>query len=251
MGDRPCGSKAPSSRGRLVDRLTTKACTTMSTPPLPPWLSEPKARVSLGRIETFLGRRDVEGQPMDTELTRSVHLAGGPRAPIGGLLVQNGTFAWPPSVSASCRSAVHALCVYLLPGVVDFLFILFRRFEGKPVCDDALLSIFDSRLVAGLLDTNFVTRPLPSFLYAVLTARPRPISFSLSLSPPSYRCTCTRPRRGGRRKGRKSPPTTMKKTGAKRKRAGAPQTTTAAAPPPTPPRRRPPRPSGHPKRRSP
>ncbi|CAN0009138.1 unnamed protein product, partial [Ectocarpus sp. 4 AP-2014] len=56
-----------------------------------------QARVSLGRIETFLGRRDVEGQPVDTELKRSVHLAGGPSAPIGGLLVQNGTFAWPPS----------------------------------------------------------------------------------------------------------------------------------------------------------
>lgn len=59
--------------------------------------------MSLTRIEVFLGRGNVEGQPMDADTEGNVDGNGdgngGPRAPVGGLLVQNGTFAWPPTVS--------------------------------------------------------------------------------------------------------------------------------------------------------
>ena len=58
--------------------------------------------MSLTRIEVFLGRGNVEGQPMCSDAEGNVDMNGdgngGPRAPVGGLLVQNGTFAWPPTV---------------------------------------------------------------------------------------------------------------------------------------------------------
>ena len=58
--------------------------------------------MSLTRIEVFLGRGNVEGQPMGAEAEGNVggngDGNGGPRAPVGGLLVQNGTFTWPPTV---------------------------------------------------------------------------------------------------------------------------------------------------------
>ena len=60
---------------------------------------ELKARVSLNRIEEFLGRVDIEGQPADKDFAGSGGTADHPRAPVGGLLVQNGTFTWPQTVS--------------------------------------------------------------------------------------------------------------------------------------------------------
>lgn len=59
-----------------------------------------KARVSLNRIEEFLGRQDIEGQPAGTAMAGGGDSADRPRAPVGGLLVQNGTFAWPQTVRA-------------------------------------------------------------------------------------------------------------------------------------------------------
>ena len=65
------------------------------------WLAR-KSRVSLTRIEVFLGRGSIEGQPMGAEAEGNVggngDGNGSPKAPVGGLLVQNGTFAWPPTV---------------------------------------------------------------------------------------------------------------------------------------------------------
>lgn len=72
-----------------------------------------KARVSLNRIEEFLGRRDIEGQPADKDLAGGGDAPDRPRAPVGGLLVQNGTFAWPQTVS-------------LFPGHFSSAFILAR-----------------------------------------------------------------------------------------------------------------------------
>lgn len=58
--------------------------------------------MSLTRIEVFLGRGNVEGQPMGADAAGDVDGNGdghgGAKAPVGGLLVQNGTFAWPPTV---------------------------------------------------------------------------------------------------------------------------------------------------------
>lgn len=58
--------------------------------------------MSLTRIEVFLGRGNVVGQQMGADAAGN---AGGngdghgsARAPVGGLLVQNGTFAWPITV---------------------------------------------------------------------------------------------------------------------------------------------------------
>lgn len=60
-----------------------------------------KAMVSLKRIEMFLGRSDIEGQPMNTSVGGGIaggDMEGRARAPVGGLLVQSGTFTWPVSV---------------------------------------------------------------------------------------------------------------------------------------------------------
>lgn len=86
---------------------------------------ELKARVSLNRIEEFLGRLDIEGQPADKDLPGSGDTADRPRAPVGGLLVQNGTFAWPQTVS-SFRTDQRVL----LPGVAISCGSVARKLRG-------------------------------------------------------------------------------------------------------------------------
>lgn len=70
---------------------------------------ELKARVSLSRIEEFLGRLDIEGQP-DKDLTGGGDTTDRPRAPVGGLLVQNGTFTWPQTVSLFSGRSREPFC---------------------------------------------------------------------------------------------------------------------------------------------
>lgn len=66
-----------------------------------------QALVSLGRIEAFLGKDDVEGQmtheDMNADGSSNVEI-------VGGLIVKGGTFSWPTSVSTSGRSPRGFLC---------------------------------------------------------------------------------------------------------------------------------------------
>lgn len=72
-----------------------------------------KARVSLTRIEVFLGRTDIEGQPMNAHSAvgnGGEHDGNADRAPVGGLLVQHGTFAWPAAVRSCTVNTARILC---------------------------------------------------------------------------------------------------------------------------------------------
>lgn len=61
--------------------------------------------MSLTRIEVFLSRNDVEGQCINVDIDGGD--GGNSRAPRGGLLVRNGTFAWPVLVSFDFSSMFY------------------------------------------------------------------------------------------------------------------------------------------------
>lgn len=88
---------------------------TLSSSFFPCGALELKARVSLSRIEAFLGRLDIEGQPADKDSAGSGDTTDRPRAPAGGLLVQNGTFTWPQTVSLFRPIKNLASCCWCYP----------------------------------------------------------------------------------------------------------------------------------------
>lgn len=78
--------------------------------------------MSLTRIEVFLSRNDIEGKDMNVHV--NIGDGGHGRAPVGGLLVRNGTFAWPVTVS------VFSLLVLLLQ-MLFFMQQVVWKIRGK------------------------------------------------------------------------------------------------------------------------